>query len=437
MPPESTSHSLQIPTPLTPKPPSRPSNAYSLSADVLIFLSGAAAALLLFYVFSSFILPPTPYLVSSNQFQKPSSSDTPSFYDDPSLSYSLPPSPSVSDWDTKRRLWRNLHPFPPNRILMLTGSQPSPCPNPIGDHLLLRFFKNKVDYSRLHGIDVFYNSALLHPSMPSFWAKLPLLRAAMIAHPEAEWLWWVDSDAAITDMEFQLPLQRYQSYNLVVHGWPNLVYENRSWTALNAGVFLLRNCQWSLDFLARWARLGPQNPDYKHWGEVLRAELPDKLFPDSDDQSALIYLLIKEKDRWGEKIHLENEYYFEGYWVEIVARLQGITQKYLDMEKREPELRRRRSEKVTAEANRKSREDGLPAATTPSGWRRPFITHFTGCQPCSGKHNEIYSGEKCFEGMVRALTFADDQVLRSYGFGHSDLLNDSVVELPFDFPTTV
>lgn len=287
-------------------PQTRLPNLHSFPIDAIIFSSGAAAALLLFYVFSSFKNPSAPSLSFSNQPQNPSSSShsefPATFYDDPSLSFSLPPSPPLSDWDAKRRRWLRHHPFPPNRILMLTGSQPSPCPSPTGDHLLLRFFKNKVDYSRLRGIDVFYNSALLHPSMPSFWAKLPLLRAAMVAHPEAEWLWWVDSDAAITDMEFELPLRRYRSHNLVVHGWPDLVYENRSWTALNAGVFLLRNCQWSLDFLARWARLGPQNPDYERWGGILRAELPDKLFPDSDDQSALIFLLLKEKDRFSSQL---------------------------------------------------------------------------------------------------------------------------------------
>jgi hypothetical protein len=36
--------------------------------------------------------------------------------------------------------------------------------------------------------------------------------------------------------------------------------------------------------------------------------------------------------------------------------------------------------------------------------------------------------------MRRALGFADDQVLRAYGFRHAGLLNDTVLPLPFDFP---
>ncbi|GFP99400.1 putative glycosyltransferase 7, partial [Phtheirospermum japonicum] len=122
----------------------------------------------------------------------------PIFYDDPELSYTID-KPPVKNWDEKRREWLKQHPSfgaAGNRILLVTGSQTTPCKNPIGDYLLLKFFKNKVDYARRHGIDRFYNNVLLQPKMFSFWAKTPTVKAAMLAHPEAEWIWWVDSDAA-------------------------------------------------------------------------------------------------------------------------------------------------------------------------------------------------------------------------------------------------
>ncbi|XP_078430795.1 galactomannan galactosyltransferase 1-like [Wolffia australiana] len=364
---------------------------------------------------------------------------SPTFYDDPLLSYGV--GSPVQNWDDKRRAWLDLHPsFKPGaerRILMISGSQPKPCRNRIGDHLLLRFFKNKADYCRIHGLDFFYNTALLHPDMFTYWAKIPVVRAAMVAHPESEWLWWVDSDAIFTDMEFELPLRKYEGYNLVAHGWRHLVYENRSWTSLNAGVFLLRNCQWSVDFLEAWAEMGPQSPDYERWGKTLKAEFKDKVFPESDDQSALVYLLLRQGSRWGDKIYLESEYYFQGYWVEIVGKLKKAAERYAEMERRAAGLRRRRAEKV-AEAYGAAREEILEA----EGWRagleglrRPFVTHFTGCQPCSGRRNEGYSNEDCWKGMRLALNFADDQVLRHYGFAHRDLLtSDSVRPLAFDFP---
>jgi len=93
--------------------------------------------------------------------------------------------------------------------------------------------------------------------MNSYWAKLPAVKAAMIAHPEAEWIWWVDSDALFTDMDFTPPWRRYKEHNLVVHGWPGVIYNDRSWTALNAGVFLIRNCQWSMELIDTWTGMGP------------------------------------------------------------------------------------------------------------------------------------------------------------------------------------
>ncbi|XP_072973639.1 probable glycosyltransferase 7 [Typha angustifolia] len=425
----------------------------SLLSDAIVFATGAFVALLLFLSFSSFLSPatltPPSTLLSSPQSQSQShllldvdlDPPTQSFYDDPSLSYSI--DHPISNWDEKRLQWLNLHPSSSStdeRVLIVSGSQPAPCKNPVGDHLLLRFLKNKLDYSRLHNLDLFYNTALLHPSMPTFWAKIPILRAAMLAHPETDWIWWVDSDAAFTDMDFSLPLHRYKSHNLVVHGWPELVYEAKSWVSLNAGVFLIRNCQWSLDFMDTWAAMGPNSPNYDSWGKTLKSTFKDKVFPESDDQSALVYLLLTGKDKWADKIYLENNYYFEGYWVEIVGRLDNITARYEQMERTAPkDLRRRHAEKVTAKyaeaRNERLAEEGM-AVSGPAGWRRPFVTHFTGCQPCSGDHNKMYSGENCYEGMTRALDLADDQVLRAYGFRHHRLGSSDVTPLPFDFPAT-
>ncbi|KAG8384256.1 hypothetical protein BUALT_Bualt04G0099400 [Buddleja alternifolia] len=354
------------------------------------------------------------------------------FYDDPNVRYTI--DKRMSGWDEKRREWLKHHPtfVSENRVLLLTGSQPSACKNPLGDHWLLRFFKNKVDYCRIHGYDIFYNNALLDPKMGSYWTKIPLVKAAMVAHPEVVWIFWVDSDAIFTDMEFKIPLERYKDHNFVVHGWPNLIYEKKSWVAVNAGIFLIRNCQWSMDFLNVWAGMGPKSPDYTKWGRILRSTLKDKLFPESDDQSALVYLLLKEKKKWGDMIYVENEYYLHGYWLEIVNRFDEINEKYVEVEKGARRLRRRHAEAVS-ESYAAEREGYLGEGRRR---RRPFITHFTGCQPCSGDHNPEYVEDACWVGMERALNFADNQVLRNYGFVHPDVENGSsyVSPLPFDFP---
>ncbi|KAL8500878.1 hypothetical protein ACS0TY_020454 [Phlomoides rotata] len=174
-------------------------------------LSVAALILITFYGLWSFTYP---------QGVKPSStSHDETFYDDPEVGYTI--DKPITNWDHKRAHWLHHNPsFPPsNALLMVTGSQPSPCNNPSGDHLLLRFFKNKVDYCRIHGYQIYYNNVFMQPEMQWYWAKAPILRAAMVAHPEVEWLFWVDSDAVFTDMKFQIPFERYKDHNLVVYGW--------------------------------------------------------------------------------------------------------------------------------------------------------------------------------------------------------------------------
>ncbi|KAJ9550534.1 hypothetical protein OSB04_014579 [Centaurea solstitialis] len=348
------------------------------------------------------------------------------FYDDPSFGYTF--DTPVKNWDKKRRQWLTLHPSfvsgSEERIFLVTGSQSQPCRNPKGDHFLLRFYRNKVDYSRIHGYDIFYNNVLLDPKMVGCWAKLSAVRAAMLAHPEAEWIWWIDEDAAFTDMDFKVPLERYKDRNFVVHGWPREVYEEKNWLGLNAGSFLVRNCQWSLDFLDAWADMGPQSKNHEKWEKILWKTFKHG----ADDQTALAYLLVKEKeDNLRSKVHIEIEYYLEGYWVVIKDTLKNITDKYAEIEKREKVLRRRHAELVS-EAYAKLWEPHLKDAGYGYGsWRRPFVTHFAGCQPCSGKNNPAFSRESCWEAMDKVLNYADNQVLRNYGFTHPDLSNPSVV----------
>ncbi|KAE8770130.1 putative glycosyltransferase 4 [Hordeum vulgare] len=306
--------------------------------------------------------------------------------------YSL--GPNVSDYDARRAAWLAAHPrFPAMvaperpRVLMVTGSSPRRCKEAEGDHVLLRAFKNKADYCRVHGLDIFYSNAVLDGEMTGFWTKLPLLRALMVAHPEAELLWWVDSDAVFTDMLFEPPWGRYAGHNLVLHGRDDEVYGARSWLGANTGSFVLRNCRWSLDLLEAWARMGPRGPVRDRYGRVFAAALSERAPWEADDQSALVYLLVTERGRWGGKVFLESSYHLHGFWEEIVGRYEEMRSRW---------------------------RPGL------GDERWPLVTHFVGCKPC-GEPGATYDAVACREGMERALNFADDQILGLYGFQHESL----------------
>ncbi|KAI6704459.1 hypothetical protein NL676_007421 [Syzygium grande] len=290
---------------------------------------------------------------------------------DPSKPYSL--GPRISDWDEQRAEWlRNNPDFPdfirPNkpRVLLVTGSSPKPCENPVGDHYLLKSIKNKIDYCRVHGIEIFYNMALLDAEMAGFWAKLPLIRKLLLSHPEIEFLWWMDSDAMFTDMAFEVPWERYKDSNFVLHGWNEMVYDQKNWIGLNTGSFLLRNCQWSLDLLDVWAPMGPKGKIREEAGKILTRELKDRPVFEADDQSAMVYLLATQRDRWGEKVYLESGYYLHGYWGILVDRYEEMIENY---------------------------HPGL------GDHRWPLVTHFVGCNRC-GKFGD-YPVERCLKQMDR------------------------------------
>ncbi|XP_071731565.1 probable xyloglucan 6-xylosyltransferase 5 [Rutidosis leptorrhynchoides] len=302
----------------------------------------------------------------------------------------------ISNWDEERSLWLSRNQDFPNvvngkpRILLVTGSPPNPCDNAIGDHYLLKSIKNKIDYCRIHGIEIVYNMAHLDKELAGYWAKLPLIRRLMLSHPEVEWIWWMDSDALFTDMVFELPLSKYKNHNLVIHGYPDLLFNEKSWIALNTGSFLFRNCQWSLDLLDVWAPMGPKGPIREEAGKILTANLKGRPAFEADDQSALIYLLIT-KSEWMEKVFVENQYFLHGYWVGLVDRYEEMMEKY---------------------------HPGL------GDERWPFVTHFVGCKPC-GSYGD-YPVQRCLSSMERAFNFADNQVLKLYGFRHRGLLSPKI-----------
>jgi xyloglucan 6-xylosyltransferase len=130
----------------------------------------------------------------------------------------------------------------------------------------------------------------LDKELAGYWAKLPLLRRLMLSHPEVEWIWWLDSDALFTDMVFEIPLWKYNNHNLVIHGYPDLLFDQKSWIVLNTGSFLFRNCQWSLDLLDAWKILTAKGPVRDEVGKILTANMKGRPAVEADDQSALIYL---------------------------------------------------------------------------------------------------------------------------------------------------
>lgn len=230
--------------------------------------------------------------------------------------------------------------------------------------------------------------AVVDNDLRGWWTKLPLLRMLMLNNPEVEWLWWMDSDAVITDMDFEIPFEsRYNvngGYNLVMYGEDNLLYEEKNFRAINTGNFFLRNCQWSIDLLDRWASFAYSHEVRERNGVILTEALKDRPTKwEADDQGVLEYMLITETDRWASKVLLENSE------VDMSASWWYWTPRFLD--------------------------------SVPLSYK-PFVTHFAGCSPC-----EANVTESCLAEMDKTFNFADNQVLESSGLCHEHLRSSKIV----------
>ncbi|CAM6112130.1 unnamed protein product [Calypogeia fissa] len=311
--------------------------------------------------------------------------------------------PRVIDLDARRKSWLEQNPdvrAGRPSVLIVTGSRPSPCENPVDTHMYLKAAKNKVHYSRMHDLQMYYNLMEPHKNVVGSWTKLPVLRMQMVAHPEVEWLWWMDSDLVITDMEFKLPVDKYDGYNLVVFGDEHRVLELKDWKGLGTGNFLIRNCQWSLDLLDAWAEMGDVKQRDK-FRKVLSDYLQNRpQNMEADDQSALVYLLSTEKALWSPKTFLETDIYFTVDWTSVTEELEVI--------------------------------EGYGRGDP----RWPVATHFTGCSRCGGREG-AYPWEKCLREMQRAMDFADNQVYRRYGYELRGLGINELVPISGHVPENV
>ena len=290
-----------------------------------------------------------------------------------------------------------------NIMLVTTGFDPSQCETPLGHHFLFRSLNNKLDYCRLHGIQIFYESPHVvvdanndsdsdgdgdAPSVSAHYKKLSLLRNIMVAHPDVEWFWWMNNDAMFTHMDFELPMHKYEHHNMVVQGdWENMLHEGHKSVGLDIGSsFLIRNQQWSLDLLDAWAIIPNGSPE-KLIGQ------PQESHPRRNDQSTLVHFLIAEKEKWGEKVYMEKSYQLHGTWPNLAENYEDIK-----IEKSPKDL----------------------------GHTQPFISDFVGCKPCSKSVGDYNDGMSCFKQMQRAFNFADNQLLELYGVHHRTLPTNKV-----------
>jgi hypothetical protein len=107
----------------------------------------------------------------------------------------------------------------------------------------VRTSKVVAAYARRHGYQAVIAKDRLDASRPASWSKLLLIERYLTENPACSWLMWLDADAVITNPERRLEDLVDENVDFLAGDDP--------YYALNAGVFLVRNCAAALDMLRR------------------------------------------------------------------------------------------------------------------------------------------------------------------------------------------
>lgn len=116
------------------------------------------------------------------------------------------------------------------------------------DKLTLESIANKLKYAQLKGYETEFNNNTLFTGK---FSKIKSLKQALNDTNSTgfDWLVLVDVHTLFVNVSFTIPFQQYNSCNLVLRGYDNVVYEKGDVNGLNTGLIMLRNCNWSRSFV--------------------------------------------------------------------------------------------------------------------------------------------------------------------------------------------
>jgi len=121
--------------------------------------------------------------------------------------------------------------------------------------------KNKIEYCDKHSYNLCYDDftkPIIHENPANKdeanLRKLCLIKNTLLT-TESDWLCWIDGDALIMNM--QIPLSKFinDEFDFII---------GEDWNGLNAGVFFIRNCMQSLEFINKCIEYKPTQFDMEN-----------------------------------------------------------------------------------------------------------------------------------------------------------------------------
>lgn len=173
-------------------------------------------------------------------------------------------------------------------VLLITAISPKPCQGDLGDYVHIQSIQNKLQYTQRKKFDFYFGTNQVDPELIGAWNKLALVHQILEKNLNYEWIFWIDVDALIVDMVFNIPLQDYSNYDFVSYGDEDLLYKKaNTYYGLNTGVFLVRNNDWGRNLIKKACELG------KNRADIMKAVLSN-YDPTLRDQNAVGFLLHQD-----------------------------------------------------------------------------------------------------------------------------------------------
>ncbi len=118
---------------------------------------------------------------------------------------------------------------------------------------------NLEQYAKKWGYDLHYYTDILDTERSGHWSKIVAFQQHILSE-KYEWLVWLDDDMIITNQEIKLEqfIEKYgndKNFFVQMDAW--------NWSMLNSGIFFLRVCPWSNNFLQATYDVGTAQPNLK------------------------------------------------------------------------------------------------------------------------------------------------------------------------------
>jgi len=121
--------------------------------------------------------------------------------------------------------------------------------------------KNVENYCKCHQYDFITRNNSLDKSRHPAWSKIKLLQKNIQKY---DWLMWIDADAIITNYNIKIEDLIDEDYEMIISKEDG---DKKYFNTINSGVFLVKNTNWIINFLAFW--YDTQNPNCWCWEQAV------------------------------------------------------------------------------------------------------------------------------------------------------------------------